>query len=83
MKRSLAIAAVTLVACAAFGAVYAYFSPSLNAVTGETGNKTERMINDSPRKAHVRAACGAAGGALAGLGLVLYAARVRRRPSDG
>ena len=57
MKQSLAVAAVTLVACAAFGAVYAYFSPSLNAVTGETGNKTERMINDSPRKAHVRAAC--------------------------
>ena len=36
MKRSLAVAAVTLVACAAFGAVYAYFSPTLNAVTGET-----------------------------------------------
>ena len=81
MNRS--VAAVTLVACVAFGAVSAYFSPALNAVTGESSRKLDLMMNDTPHKAHVRAACGAAGGALAGLGLVLYAARVRRRPSDG
>ena len=78
MKRPFAAALATLLACAAFGAGSAFFQPALNAVVGETGNKSELIMHDTPHKARVRAACGAAFGTLAGLGLALYAARVQR-----
>ena len=81
MKKPLVVAGVTLLAGAALGAVFAYFSPSFNVVAGETGSDLRLMMNDTPHKAHVRAAGGAACGALSGLGLVLYANRIQRRKS--
>ena len=81
MNRSFAVALATLLGGAAVGAGSAYFQPALNVLAGETGSRSELIVHDTPHKARVRAGGGAGFGALAGLGLALYAARVQRRKS--
>jgi len=78
MKRSVGVALAALLGGATVGAGAAFFNPARNAAGGETGSRLELILHDAPHKARVRAAGGAVFGALAGLGLALYAQRLQR-----